>query len=160
MSHFVSGYGNDHSGYDLINIDRVARLRVAAREGKRVMAYDCYDGGGDLLGRVSAYDIHKGSSTIIPNHSGSRLVEFYWNPATNRIDFVRSAIIAWLIQADGETNPLGCWGQVSDASTWCIEERTDTTQYIFPHDCTCDTFDAALKHAETYVKPPAEQKVG
>jgi hypothetical protein len=140
--YFVNGYGRKGEGYPKINLDLVAELRPNLESGK-LDGFDCYDVHGECVGSVDAGDIPDFYSTIIPDSTGSFVLE--WVDHGDGTDSIaRYPVVAWRIDHAGYSAEPIIHESLPDV--WCLELRTGL--YVFPEDCFMET----LEHATQELK--------
>ena len=151
MSRFVPAFGNESSGFPMINLDHVARLVPRRKDGKSD-GYECMTAAGESLGTIALYENVDPSPVVTADTTGTIAVTFYLNNGV--METARFPVVAWRHEALGIATPV-CAVDLSPCSNvrWCLELRTSI--WAFPEESEFSSLADATVHARAQLEANA-----
>ena len=149
MAKFIDAYGSIQSGFPLINLDMVARLKAVPNGNKKIESYDCIDVRGEVVGRVAAYQLSDlDKPTVMPDTTGAIIVEFSWYE--DALHQLRFPVLGWTVEG-GVASPISVSDHQSSNVLVCVELRTGV--WSFQDEASFESLAGAAKYAEDILRP-------
>ena len=152
MAHIVEAKGGSYINLDLVVMFGPSRPFLPD-DPPGLIWYTCYSRTFDALGEISLatlQDAKNSTASYLPDTTGTILILFIDGGDLDGkplLDFIELPVIGWQF-IDGLPSPVTVEGVQEDAggnTLQCL--RTTTNQWVFPEDCTCESFDAAKETA-------------